>query len=85
MQLETQNVNEDYQEISEFKYLGSLVLYDNDRGEDVRARITPEKWSYHSLSKIVKSKYIYIRTYKTKNVGTTTKLNPECDMVVKHG
>ena len=58
MQLETQNVNEDYQEVSQFRYLGSLVPYDNDHGKDARARITAEKWSYHSLSKIMKSKYV---------------------------
>ena len=57
MQLEMQNVNEDYQEVSQFRYLGWLVPYDGDRGKEVRARITAEKWSYHSLSKIVKSKY----------------------------
>jgi hypothetical protein len=34
MQLETQNVNEDYQEVSQFRYLGLLVTYD-DRGKDV--------------------------------------------------
>jgi|TergutCu122P1_1016479.scaffolds.fasta_scaffold1098594_1 hypothetical protein len=58
MQLETQNVNEDYQEVSQFRYLGLLVPYDSDGGKYVRARITAEKWSYHSLSQIMKSKYI---------------------------
>jgi hypothetical protein len=58
MQLETQNVNEDYQEVSQFRYLGLLVPYDNGGGKVVRARITAEKWSYHSLLKIMKSKYV---------------------------
>jgi len=58
MQLETQNVNEDYQEVSQFIYLGLLVTYDHDCGKDVWAGITADKWSCHSLSKIMKSKCI---------------------------
>jgi hypothetical protein len=52
MELEIQNVNEDYQEVSQLRYLGSLVPYDSDLGRDVQARMTAEKWSYHSLSKL---------------------------------
>ena len=36
MQPKAQNINyEEYQEVLEFKYLGSLVTYDNDCGKDV--------------------------------------------------
>jgi hypothetical protein len=35
------NINDEKnQEVLEFKYLGSLITYGNDRGKDVRARIT---------------------------------------------
>jgi hypothetical protein len=35
MPLETQNINEDYQEVSQFRYLGSLAPFDSDHGKDV--------------------------------------------------
>jgi hypothetical protein len=39
MQPENKNINnEEYQEVLEFKYLGSLIMYDNDYGKDVQAR-----------------------------------------------
>jgi hypothetical protein len=50
MQLKTQNINyKEYREVSEFKYLGSLVTYNNDCGKDVRARITAGSRAYQAL------------------------------------
>jgi hypothetical protein len=37
--------NEEYKEISELKYLDSLVTYDNDLEKYVRERITAENLS----------------------------------------
>jgi hypothetical protein len=57
MQPKTQNVSyEEYQEVLDFKYLGSLVTYDSDCGKDAQARITAGNRSYVALSKIMKSR-----------------------------
>lgn len=57
--LEPQNTHyEEYQEVSEFKYLSSLVTFDNGCGEEVRARITARNRCYQAVSKIMKSRYI---------------------------
>jgi hypothetical protein len=37
------------QEVSEFKYGGSMVTYDNDCGKDVHARIPAANLSYQGL------------------------------------
>ena len=50
MQPKTKNINyEEYQEVLEFKYLGSLVTYDNDCGKDIRARITAGNRYYQAI------------------------------------
>jgi len=71
MQLETQNVNEDHQEVSQFRYLGLLVPYDNDR----RKRCLSKNNSREMVLSFPLKNYeikIYIRTYKIKNTDTTT-------------
>jgi len=45
-------------EIYEFKFLVSLVTYDNDCGKDVSASITGGNQFYQALSKIVKPRYV---------------------------
>jgi hypothetical protein len=56
MQPKIQNMNyKKYHEVSEFKYLGFLVSYNNDCGRDVQARITEGNLSYQALSKTMKS------------------------------
>jgi len=67
MQPKIQNMNyKKYHEISEFKYLGSLVSYNTDCGRDIQARITAGNLSYQALSKIMESSYIQI--HKIKNI-----------------
>jgi hypothetical protein len=59
MQPTTKDINyEEYKEVSEFKYLGSQVTYDNDCGKDVQERTTAGIRYYQALSKIMKSRYI---------------------------
>ena len=41
-------------EVSEFKYGGLMVTYDNNCGKDIHARIPPANQSYQALSKIMK-------------------------------
>jgi hypothetical protein len=48
---------EEYQEVLEFIYLGSLVT-DNYFGKDVRASITAGNRSYQAPSKSMKSRYV---------------------------
>jgi len=51
MQPKIQNTDyKKYHEVSEFKYLGSLVSYNNDCGRDIQARITAGSLSYQALS-----------------------------------
>jgi hypothetical protein len=69
MQPKTENIYyEEYQEVSEFKYLGSLVTYDSDCGKGVSARITAGNQFYHALSKFMKPRYVHIITHETKNI-----------------
>jgi hypothetical protein len=52
LQRKTKNINYgEYQEVLEFKYLGSLLTYDDDCGKDVRARITAGSQSYQAILK----------------------------------
>jgi hypothetical protein len=52
MQPKTKNINyREYQEVLEFKYLGSLLTYDDDCGKDVLARITAGSQSYQAILK----------------------------------
>jgi len=58
MQPKIQNMNyKKYHEVSEFKYLGSLVSYNNECVRNVQARITAGNLSYQALSKTMKSLY----------------------------
>jgi len=57
MQPKTQNINyEEYQEVSDFKNLGSMVTYNSDRGKNVQVWITAGNRSYQVLKKIMKSR-----------------------------
>jgi hypothetical protein len=58
MKIPVQQALHYYTEISEFKFLGSLVTYDNDCGKDVSASVTSEKQFYQALSKIMKPRYV---------------------------
>jgi hypothetical protein len=59
MQPNIQTMNyKKYHKVSKFKYLGSLVSYNNDCGRDIQARITAGNLPYQALSKIMKSSYI---------------------------
>jgi hypothetical protein len=73
MQPKTHNINyEEYQEVSKFKYLSSLVTYDNDCGKDIQATTTTRNQSCQALSKIMKSSYISKHT-KLKIYTTVIK------------
>jgi hypothetical protein len=50
MQPKNKNIDdEEYQEVLEFKYLGSLLVYNNDCAKAVRGRITAGNRSYQAL------------------------------------
>jgi hypothetical protein len=58
MKIPVQQALHYYTEISEFKFLGSLVTYDNYCGKDVSARITAGNQFYQALSKFMKPRYV---------------------------
>jgi hypothetical protein len=69
-----ENINyEGYREVLVFKYLSSVVTYDNDCGKDVRSRTTAGNRSYQALPKIMKSCYI---SKHTKLKIYTTMIKP---------
>jgi hypothetical protein len=65
--------NKAYQELLGFKYLCSLVTYDNNCGKDVRTGITAGKRSYQTLSESTRSRYI---PQHTKLKIYTTMIKP---------
>jgi hypothetical protein len=53
-----------YQEVTDFKYLGSIIASDNKRERDIKARMAAGNRSYYALTKIMKS----------REISTSTKL-----------
>jgi hypothetical protein len=54
MHSKPQNINyEEYKQVWEFKYLASLLIYNNDCGRDIQARVTAGSQGYQAVSKIV--------------------------------
>jgi hypothetical protein len=47
-----------YQEVTDFKYLGSIITSDNNCERDIKARMAAENGNYYALTKIMKSREI---------------------------
>jgi hypothetical protein len=47
-----------YQEVTDFKYLGSIITSDNNCERDKKARMAYRNRSYYALTKIMKSREI---------------------------
>jgi hypothetical protein len=47
-----------YQEVTDFKYLRSIITSDNNCERDIKARMAAESRCYYALSKIIKSREI---------------------------
>ena len=54
--------NEIYKESNEFKYLGSLVTYDNDCSKDIKARMAAGNRCFFALAKAMKTRYLSKQT-----------------------
>lgn len=61
--------SEQFKECNEFKYLGSVVTWDNDCSKDIKARISAGNRCYYALGKVMRTRYISKQTklliYKT--------------------
>jgi hypothetical protein len=45
-----------YPEVTDFKYLGSIITIDNNCDRDIKARMAAGNRSYYAMTKILKSR-----------------------------
>jgi hypothetical protein len=77
-----------YPEVTDFKYLGSIITSDNNCDRDLKARMAAGNRSYYAMTKILKSRDVSkstkLKIYRTITLVNTIFVarNVECDSYV---